>query len=659
MKADTSRTTFDPRKHYQGVYLQQGRVQIDADWNEQVALTAHRLRRVARDIVGPAGVPRVAAGFACAPTADGLDLTITPGRLHVAGQVCENETPVTLKSQPHWPPEGPLVITEAESLPLADIPNGLYLVELDVWSRTVTALEDPALLEPALGGADTTFRSQLIWQARLVAVAPQSGGYQCGDPLPAWLRARRASTGTLTADTTKAPETLDDCELSATAGYRRLENQHYRVEIHTAGADGTATFKWSRENGSIVVPWKDRNGQRLSMGSAAGDLHRRFASGDTIELLSDTHILQGMPGVILTVEGVADDQLTVAEAPAQIPDPGSFGPHPRIRRWEGGPPQPVVAGSPMPLEAGIQITFGAGNFRSGDYWSIPARTGGAGLLWPKNAVDEQMELPPAGIAHAYAPLALVVASGGKLTMAGDCRTVFPPLTDIRADDVSFDNNNCGNDMQKADTVQEAIEVLCQRPTGGGGAAQTCDIHVNPREAIPLEERIKKLVDAGHQQLCLCLAPGEHITKSPLHISTENDGLHTLHLRGCGPASRLSIQKPLALDLKSLRIEGLALRPTAEAGPIILAGEGTIQLVENSVSGTLEKAAPLVIIEASGDILLSGNRLRPTSTDRNRMLKELFPQSILEVNMDTAAFRNRRRFRRAAALAAARLTSRTR
>ena len=45
MKGDFSRQTFDPKKHYSAVLMQQGRVQLDADWNEQHAIDRHRSRR--------------------------------------------------------------------------------------------------------------------------------------------------------------------------------------------------------------------------------------------------------------------------------------------------------------------------------------------------------------------------------------------------------------------------------------------------------------------------------------------------------------------------------------------------------------------------------------------------------------------------------------
>ena len=42
MKADFTRKTFNPAKNYSRVLMQQGRVQTDADWNEQFAALAHR-----------------------------------------------------------------------------------------------------------------------------------------------------------------------------------------------------------------------------------------------------------------------------------------------------------------------------------------------------------------------------------------------------------------------------------------------------------------------------------------------------------------------------------------------------------------------------------------------------------------------------------------
>ncbi|WP_166107069.1 DUF6519 domain-containing protein [Bradyrhizobium barranii] len=44
---------------------------------------------------------------------------------------------------------------------------------------------------------------------------------------------------------------LDPCAIPADGQFRSRENQLYRVEIHKGGMAGDATFKWSRENGSV------------------------------------------------------------------------------------------------------------------------------------------------------------------------------------------------------------------------------------------------------------------------------------------------------------------------------------------------------------------------------------------------------------------------
>src|SRR6187402_2969150 len=94
MKADITRTTFHPAKHYSRVIAQQGRVQIDADWNEQVSISNEYLRRLAADLIGPYGGPQGDLGFAIAPIDVGagpsaVDFAIGPGVYYVDGIRCE------------------------------------------------------------------------------------------------------------------------------------------------------------------------------------------------------------------------------------------------------------------------------------------------------------------------------------------------------------------------------------------------------------------------------------------------------------------------------------------------------------------------------------------------------------------------------------------
>ena len=96
MKADLSRTTFDRLKHFSRVVAQQGRVQLDADWNEQASLMLHQLRRLAADVIGPAGGPAGNLGFGLgaldALAAAGVpDFAIGAGHYYVQGILCELE----------------------------------------------------------------------------------------------------------------------------------------------------------------------------------------------------------------------------------------------------------------------------------------------------------------------------------------------------------------------------------------------------------------------------------------------------------------------------------------------------------------------------------------------------------------------------------------
>lgn len=69
---------------------------------------------------------------------------------------------------------------------------------------------------------------------------------------------------------------------------------------------------------------------------------------------------------------------------------------------------PAASEGWIPLEDGVQIRFSdTGSYRNGDYWLIPARVLG-GVEWPVSR-GEQV-LPPHGVDHHFAPLALFVGA---------------------------------------------------------------------------------------------------------------------------------------------------------------------------------------------------------------------------------------------------------
>lgn len=94
MKADLTRDTFRPWKHFARVLMQQGRVQLDADWNEQVAILLHSVRSLAADLIGPAGGPQGNCGFIVdnLPSPVNNDFLLGFGHYYVDGLLCEADS---------------------------------------------------------------------------------------------------------------------------------------------------------------------------------------------------------------------------------------------------------------------------------------------------------------------------------------------------------------------------------------------------------------------------------------------------------------------------------------------------------------------------------------------------------------------------------------
>ena len=160
MIGDISRFPRSPHKGYRQVLLQQGRVLLDADFNEQGALAAHALRQLTQDLIGPHAGPADDLGFAIG-TANGF--TIARGRYYVRGLLAANDQP---DSDPNV---GPLPYGEQEGVDELEFEaTKPYFFYLDVWERSVSWLEDDTIREVALGGPDTTLRRQVVWQVRAI-----------------------------------------------------------------------------------------------------------------------------------------------------------------------------------------------------------------------------------------------------------------------------------------------------------------------------------------------------------------------------------------------------------------------------------------------------------------------------------------------------------
>jgi Family of unknown function (DUF6519) len=446
MSGDFSRLTFDPEKQYTKVLMQQGRVQLDADWNEQAAILAHYLEQLAADLIGPFGGPVDGLGFEVTPyhhEGTITDLKIGKGRYYVEGLLVEN-----LAEQARYGAQPNLADAN-------DLPAPPFLSYLDVWERLVTYREDDSIREVALGGPDTAVRAQVVWQVRVADQAPGKTAFPTTrkefeevpwqDWVDVWqpphrgsLKARARPDGDPAYPTVAAPDMR----------YRGLENQLYRVEVHAPGtARAGATFKWSRDGGSVAFSILDlatdggTKRTTVSLEHLGHEGRPGLASGAWVEIVDDRVVLGREAGPLLEVTAVDSGRAQVTLR--GTPDPGAGADrnlHPLLRRWDHGSAAriapskdgalPIVEGHDhwLDLEDGIQVSFqpapeghAAQVYRSGDYWLIPARAATGNIEWP-GPPDRPGALPPLGVRHRFAPLALVVA--GK--RAHDLRHRFEP-----------------------------------------------------------------------------------------------------------------------------------------------------------------------------------------------------------------------------------------
>jgi Family of unknown function (DUF6519) len=585
VRGDFSRTTFRPDKHYSGVLMQQGRVQVDADWNEEQAIRRHHAEVTAADLIGPTGAPQTVPGFGITATQAGDDLAIGAGHFYVDGVLCENDDTVAFTEQPDLRPTGgPL-------LPTAD---GLYVAYLEAWDRHVTGLEDESVKESALGGVDTATRTKTVWQVQLLPVADPGGSVTCDTDFPEWteLLAREGADpngkGRMRAQSQLEEPSPDPlCVLPPSAGYRRLENQLYRVEVHQGGTRAEATFKWSRDNGTVasrIEPDEDGavvSGTEIRVVEMGRDGVLTFASDPLptwLELTDDRYELLDQRGHLAHVQSVDPATRTITFVADSLPplDPDE---HPVVRRWDQSGDDAAATGVPMTgewqaLEDGVEVLFEEGTYRTGDFWLVPARTAigfeTGTVEWPQEADGPAARLAD-GTVHHLARLALVRLSGGTFSLveSGDCRPSFPPLTAIAATDISFSDATCA--LGDARNVQEALDVLCQR------SSSICTLLLGPGD--DLNAALSQL--GGAQDAMICLRAGTYTLSHPLRIE---DRRH-IQIVGTGRGTRVEApHSEIAFRFErcvSATVENLSVAAgvVQEGGPAVDRVNGAITFVD--------------------------------------------------------------------------------
>ncbi len=503
MKGDFTRFTHDPKKHYSRVLKQQGRVDLDADWNENQEIQQHLAETTNKDVIGLCGVPKREKSSFSLEWKNG-DILVSPGRIYVDGILCELEEDVSYSCQPDYP--------NPEEL---EPDNGRTdLVYLDVWHRHITAIEDPDIREVALGGPDSTTRLKTVVQ---VKVLKNVGAINCEHEIKAGWPPVPILTERGKLSTQAEPGMADEpCVIAPGGGYRGLENRLYRVEIHSGGKTDhnpeSPTFKWSRDNGSVVMRIEKFDAKKVFVKSKGKDQVLALRKNDWVEVLGDETELSGKPGTLARIvdgpnlEQVIDGKermfaITLSEDVSKHTNEGN----PKVRRWDHGEKSfensddgaiPVRTGPWIELEDGIQIRFQTGTYCTGDYWVFAARTA-------TGKVEALDQAPPRGIEHHYCKLAFVTWIKVNKIFAADilpCIKVFPPLTELP--------KGAAN---------------CCTVTVGDGVASVGDYS-------DIQKAIDSLPLEGGR---VCILPGTYNLQQPVEIKRDN-----LTVSGCGSQTHI-------------------------------------------------------------------------------------------------------------------------
>jgi hypothetical protein len=233
------------------------------------------------------------------------------------------------------------------------------------------------------------------------------------------------------------------------------------VEVHNGGSlsEETPTFKWSRENGSVVFPIKgiksnDTDAVTLELESLGCNDRFGLTVNDWVEIEDDVSVLNNEVKPLLQVQKLDSFEMTVTlkkkagvNYNLKIEDLNPDA-HALLRRWDQkkevtneGVLKIVESSVPdedwLDIENGIKIQFQpGGTYRTGDYWLISARTALGDVEWPEGVDDQGNSTPkylsPHGVMHHLAPLAIISVEGKDLELKHDCRCNFSPLSDYCA-----------------------------------------------------------------------------------------------------------------------------------------------------------------------------------------------------------------------------------
>ncbi|MBV6425972.1 MAG: hypothetical protein KIPDCIKN_00463 [Haliscomenobacter sp.] len=589
---DVSRADFDPDKHYQSVRMQMGRVLTDYDFNENERMEEENGRRTLGNVIGPFSSPDEGFRIGNLVFPDGyIDFDILAGVLYLGGLRLQLEAKEMYRLQKDWLQQVPL----SAGFPLP--PTGTApppsqerfdLAYLEAWQQPVCAVEDSALLEPALGGPDTTTR---VRNMRRVKVHPNIGAQDCAS---AWQRLKkiwaderlgvvneeheRIRNVRLTVSFTGDGSAEDLCSPSAAGGYLGAENQTIRVQLTrkgylTWGFDNASPYYRAIVNTQGIVTLltlpKDEYHWPVKEGVA------EFLPWSAV--LSNGEKIAEQSGYLTKVKDAYDpEEHTFAVDPlppdfgqvwknrADSQELGAGGEFLFVRFWTRGddlssdaeiaftPGEPVALG-----HTGLQVTIEGEEQLTEDYWVFSVRPETPDLIIPK---EIKQGLPPLGVRRFFAPLAIIhwTFTHGKLEgkVIHDCRKTFVPLTEL---------DRC----------------CCCTLTVGDGVVSKGDVQ-------SIQEAVDKLPEAGGK---ICVLPGRHRANVKIrnrrNIRITGCGEHTVIVSGDKPENPLlHIAHSQGIHMSQLTLDarqGTGIALNDDSDPKVNPPSRQITILENRIT----------------------------------------------------------------------------
>lgn len=605
MTSDRARVTYDPRRQYHGVVAQQGRVSLEADWNEAQAIAGAQLEARTLDVVGAAGSPD--RGYQITPLKDGDaatgDLLISSGTLYVGGQRVAIADEVHYSDQPEW--------TDHTGDPLwrdPAIPEQPHeLVYLLAREQEVSAVEDPALRDVALGGPDTAHRLRTLRHVIRYPTKAQTWEGAWGqlieeEWIPNGFRVRRdtrrlepAARLQVTAHSPAGTEYPAD-----QGGYLGPNNQLIRVQIAGLDEDGVPMLVWGYDNASFLYRLSSSvispSHTTLRLASPPVDDYHQPREHQVVELLrsasplTDGDYIAAAVGMVVRVSTAYDPDSREVVVGGELPpqyrkNPGSGLPL-YLRVWEDK--FRCAPGEEHELDGtGIRVRLTSsgdadgGKCPVGPYWMIAVRPGvgpGApGVVYPQRILDHPQ--PPDGPRQWLTPVAFV-RWHPRAPQTEDCVPRFEGIV-----------------REERSAGSCTIRIRPHEVGGGWGLQDVINEHAGrDRPAI------------------ICLERGTYALPRPLRIGPEHG---RLTIRAAEPgvvlgaepetAARFLLGLIIATEAEGLSLEGLEIHPAH--APFAL---------DREIFRNLPERARLVLDSHRGRVIsigLHASRCRDLSVER--------------------------------------------